>query len=90
VAVAREQLRAHNERLRKAILGSGMTIDEVARHCGMDPKSLERAVAGRLPHPRNRHAIATVLRVDVVELWPEAEGPAARSSGAPMAGVERV
>lgn len=90
MAVANEQLRAHNERLRKAILGSGMTIAEVARQCGMDPKSLERAIAGRLPHPRNRHAIATFLQVDVVELWPEAEGPAARSSGGRMAGVERV
>jgi hypothetical protein len=67
-----------------------MTVDEVARQCGMDPKSLERAVAGRLPHPRNRHAIATVLRVDLIELWPEAEGPAARSSAGRMAGVERV
>jgi transcriptional regulator with XRE-family HTH domain len=91
MAVVREQLRGHNERLRRAIFESGLTVDEVARRCGMDPKSLARAIAGRqIPHPRNRYAIATVVKQDVDWLWPGVDGRATVHSPQGMAGVEQV
>ena len=76
MAALGERVRGYNERLRTAILDSGLAMEDVARKAGMDPKTLERAIAGRTPHPRNRHALAAVLQCDAVELWPDAYGAA--------------
>jgi lambda repressor-like predicted transcriptional regulator len=91
MAALGERVRGHNERLRTAILDSGFAMEDVARKAGMDPKTLERAIAGRTPHPRNRHALAAVLQCDAVELWPDAYGAGSgRLTSSELAGVERV
>src|SRR5437660_7762137 len=38
-----------NERLRVAILSSGLGIDRVANRLGVDRKTIERWIAGRVP-----------------------------------------
>jgi lambda repressor-like predicted transcriptional regulator len=91
MAALGERVRGYNERLRTAILDSGLSIEDVARQAGMDPKTLERAVAGRTPHTRNRHALAAVLQSDPVEIWLDAYPPVTgRLTSSELSGVERV
>jgi lambda repressor-like predicted transcriptional regulator len=91
MGVLGERVRGSNERLRAAVLESGLAMEDVARQAGMDPKTLERAIAGRTPHPRNRHALAAVLQSDPTELWPDSYGPTGSGvSLSELAGVERV
>ena len=91
MGVLGERVRGSNERLRTAVLESGLAMEDVARQAGMDPKTLERAIAGRTPHPRNRHALAAVLQSDPTELWPDSYGPTGSGvSLSELAGVERV
>lgn len=66
-----------------------MTSDEVAEKAGIDPKTLDRWISGRVPHPRNRHALAEVLGVHSSDLWPEAD-PFARLVPRDLAGVQCV
>jgi hypothetical protein len=44
----------------------------VAARLEVDPKTVQRWIAGRLPRPHSRHALADLLGVDEVELWPQA------------------
>jgi transcriptional regulator with XRE-family HTH domain len=61
-----------NERLRQAILGSGLSIDDLADQVGTDVKTVERWITkGRVPHPRNRIGAAQALGMDELALWPE-------------------
>jgi len=73
MAVPSEQLGERNERLRAAVTESGLTGEEVAARAGVDPKTLDRWIAGRVPHPRNRHALADVLGVHPSDLWPDTD-----------------
>jgi hypothetical protein len=41
-----ERDRGSNERLRTAVLESGLAMEDVAGQAGMDPKTLERAIRG--------------------------------------------
>ena len=50
-----------NERLRGAILQARLSIDQVAEHTGVDPKTVTRWLGGRVPHPRHRFAVAALL-----------------------------
>jgi transcriptional regulator with XRE-family HTH domain len=87
----REQVRGTNVRLRAAILDSGLTIEEVAHRSGVDPKTLERWIAGRAPHPRNRHALAEVLNVSTADLWPDHDPSLSyRLASIDLVGVEAV
>ncbi|MFE6397525.1 XRE family transcriptional regulator [Streptomyces alboflavus] len=61
-----------NERLRSALVQRGLTVDEVAEACSVDPKTASRWVSGRVPHRRHRWAVANLLRMDETYLWPEA------------------
>ncbi|AZK95017.1 MULTISPECIES: helix-turn-helix domain-containing protein [Streptomyces] len=60
-----------NERLRSALVQRGLTVDEVAAACEVDPKTASRWVAGRVPHRRNRWTVANLLKIDEAYLWPE-------------------
>jgi 8-oxo-dGTP pyrophosphatase MutT (NUDIX family) len=61
-----------NERLRRAIQGAGLRLEDVAEHVEIDAKTVERWITlGRLPHARNRARTAQLLSVDELELWPE-------------------
>jgi transcriptional regulator with XRE-family HTH domain len=61
-----------NERLRAALLQRGMTATGLADKLGVDHKTVERWVNGRIPYRRHRYAIAEHLGVDEVYLWPDA------------------
>jgi len=61
-----------NERLRAAVLSSGLGVDGVATRLGVDRKTIERWIAGRLPYRRHQYALAAALSLDVAYLWPDA------------------
>ena len=61
-----------NERLRTALLQRGLTPADLADTVGVDPKTIERWIGGRIPHRRHRHRAAVRLGVDETYLWPGA------------------
>lgn len=62
-----------NERLRTTLLRAGVTVEDLAACCGVDPKSAERWISSdRVPHRRHRWAAAKRLGVDEAYLWPAA------------------
>ncbi|MFJ4203549.1 helix-turn-helix transcriptional regulator [Streptomyces sviceus] len=60
-----------NERLRSALVQRGITEEDLAELCSVDPKTVGRWLSGRVPHRRHRFAVAKHLRVDEVYLWPD-------------------
>jgi hypothetical protein len=63
-----------NERLRGAMVKAGTTVDAISDAVGVDPKTVERWMNGRIPHRRHRIATARHLGTDDVYLWPNADG----------------
>jgi hypothetical protein len=61
-----------NERLRSAMAKAQADIDAITQATGVDPKTVQRWLTGRVPHPRHRWAIANLLREDEGYLWPAA------------------
>jgi len=61
-----------NERLRAALLERGITPAALGEELGVDHKTVERWIAGRLPYRRHRYAVASRLKVDEAYLWPGA------------------
>src|SRR6185437_1374778 len=61
-----------NERLRAALLENGLTPAALAEHLGVDHKTVERWIGGRLPYRKHRYAISVRLRVEESYLWPDA------------------
>ena len=61
-----------NERLRAALLERGVNTSQLAEAVGVDHKTVERWVNGRLPYRRHRFAIASHLGFDETYLWPNA------------------
>lgn len=59
-----------NERLRVAILSTGLGIDGTAEAIGVDRKTVERWIGGRLPYTKYRYALAALLETDPAYLWP--------------------
>lgn len=45
----------------------------MAAALGVDPKTVQRWLGGRVPHPRHRWAVADLVHLDEHELWPELE-----------------
>lgn len=79
-----------NDRLRDAISRGGHTVDAVADHIGVDPKSVERWITqDRIPYPKNRHSIAALLRESESYLWPSAvsDAKATAASGSEVVQV---
>ena len=64
-----------NESLRQAMLRARLREDDVAARLGVDPKTVRRWLSGRVPYPSSRAALADLLDVDEIDLWPEAGGP---------------
>ena len=78
-----------NERLRTAMQRTGTTIDDLARCCGVDPKSVERWLTlGRVPHRANRWDAARRLGYDEDCLWPV--GPGRRQDGPTQSELVRL
>jgi hypothetical protein len=63
-----------NERLRAALLQRGETPTAIAELAGVDPKTVERWIGGRLPYKRTRYLLARHLQFDEAYLWPNAVG----------------
>jgi len=69
-----------NERLRDALLRNGLGYDHVSKATGVDQKTVERWITkGRIPYPRHRHTIASLVRETENYLWPDAVTPERKS-----------
>jgi transcriptional regulator with XRE-family HTH domain len=60
-----------NERLRVAMTAKGIEIENLARLVNVDPKTVQRWLGGRVPHPRHRWKLCDLLAQSEQELWPE-------------------
>ena len=60
-----------NDLLITTIRESGLDILEVADIAGADPRTVQRWLGGRVPHPRYRVKLAQALHLEEQELWPE-------------------
>lgn len=63
-----------NDHLHAALANARLQAGDLAEHLGVDPKTVERWLRGRIPYPRHRWAVADFLRVQEAELWPELGG----------------
>ncbi|MBO0844379.1 MAG: XRE family transcriptional regulator [Nocardioides sp.] len=61
-----------NERLRSAFNRAGLTSERAAHHAQVDPKTVQKWLAGRVPHPRHRWAVSELVGEDEEYLWPDA------------------
>jgi lambda repressor-like predicted transcriptional regulator len=61
-----------NDLLIAAIRQAGLSVNDVADIARADPRTVQRWLGGRLPHPRYRQKLASALEVEERELWPEA------------------
>ncbi|PXY20761.1 helix-turn-helix domain-containing protein [Prauserella muralis] len=69
-----------NQRLREALLGNGLTPQELAEKLAVDPKTVERWITkGRTPYAKYRHRIAAMLGENESYLWPDAYSEGART-----------
>ena len=59
-----------NERLRTAMDRAGLTPEKAARLTDVDPKTVQRWLSGRVPHPRHRYRLADELEENEEFLWP--------------------
>jgi transcriptional regulator with XRE-family HTH domain len=61
-----------NERLRSQMMTAGLSLDALAEHLEVDPKTIERWITKeRLPHRRHRWKTAELLQCDEAYLWPQ-------------------
>lgn len=61
-----------NTRLRDALARRGLAVEDLARACGVDPKTAGRWARGeRTPHRGNRRSAAKLLEVSEIYLWPD-------------------
>jgi len=74
-----------NDRLRAAMHASRIDAHALAAAIPVDVKTVERWLAGRVPHGRHRTAVAGVVGRSELQLW-----PAARPSDAYYAGSGEV
>jgi transcriptional regulator with XRE-family HTH domain len=60
-----------NELLRQAMGAARVPAERVAQAVGVDPKTVQRWLAGRVPRARHRWAVADLLGVSEGALWPQ-------------------
>ena len=65
-----------NHPLARAFRGAGVNAIDVAARLGVDPKTVDRWLAGRLPYPRHRNALVRLTGWSPHDLWPELPRPA--------------
>jgi hypothetical protein len=58
------------EPLRRALIGARLRDIVVAATLGVDPKTVQRWLGGRVPHARHRWGVADLLSVHEYDLWP--------------------
>jgi transcriptional regulator with XRE-family HTH domain len=71
-----------NDRLAASVTEAGVTIEQIARTADVDPKTVQRWLSGRTPHPRHRYALAQLLDQHEEFLWPAAHRRQADALGA--------
>ncbi|MEU4821837.1 DUF5919 domain-containing protein [Actinomadura sp. NPDC023710] len=59
-----------NDLLRRALADAHLTEADVAARLRVDPKTVQRWVAGRVPYPRHRTRVASLVGRDEADLWP--------------------
>jgi transcriptional regulator with XRE-family HTH domain len=69
-----------NEALRNALAESGLTQLDLATRLSVDPKTVDKWLAGRTPHPRTRSALAQLVGRAENELWPSIAIPKHRDN----------
>jgi len=70
---------------------AAMTVEELAEAVGVDPKSVQRWIAGEVtPHARHRGAAAAALLADPEWLWPPKEAVAAVEQATPTSVIAEV
>ncbi|GAA3487902.1 XRE family transcriptional regulator [Streptomyces cremeus] len=79
-----------NERLRTAIIECGLTFEALPEACSVDPKTVGRWVAGRVPHRRHRWAVANCLTTEEIYLWPEQRTAPSAPEDAPSSPSEII
>jgi hypothetical protein len=57
--------------LRRALAESRLRETDVADALGVDPKTVQRWLAGRLPQPRHRWGLADLVHRHEYDLWPQ-------------------
>lgn len=62
-----------NERLESAMTARRLTSRAIAAHLEVDPKTVDRWLAGRTPHRSHRQALAGLLDKPESYLWPKAD-----------------
>ena len=60
-----------NERLRTAMAKARVDVEAVSSKTGVDPKTVQRWLGGRVPHARHRWAVPELLDEEETYLWPE-------------------
>jgi transcriptional regulator with XRE-family HTH domain len=74
-----------NERLRRAMLARGLTVETLAEQTATSVKSVRRWLDGTsVPYPKTRYRVAALLQEDESWLWPDAVDAAS------LAGAELV
>jgi hypothetical protein len=64
-----------NHPLARALRGAGVDTQDVAARLDVDPKTVGRWLAGRMPYPRHRTALARITGWAVDDLWPSVARP---------------
>jgi transcriptional regulator with XRE-family HTH domain len=62
--------------LARALHSAGLHTTDVAARLGVDPKTVERWLTGRVPYPRHRAALLRLTGWKARDLWPELALPA--------------
>lgn len=60
--------------LRRALAESRLREIDIAEALGVDPKTVQRWLAGRLPQPRHRWGLADLVHRHEHDLWPQLVG----------------
>jgi hypothetical protein len=60
-----------NERLRTAMTKARVDVEAVSSKTGVDPKTVQRWLDGRVPYARHRWAVSELLSEEETYLWPE-------------------
>ncbi|WP_433609552.1 XRE family transcriptional regulator [Dactylosporangium sp. CA-139114] len=58
--------------LTRALASAGLNAVDVACRLGVDPKTVDRWFAGRVPYPRYRNELSRLTGWPVDDLWPDA------------------
>jgi DNA-binding transcriptional regulator YdaS (Cro superfamily) len=64
-----------NDRLKNSLRKAGLTSEQFAEIITVDPKTVQRWVAGRTPYPKHRTTKSRALDVPEHDLWPDVVPP---------------